>query len=132
MSEDSSAMATLRRIARPMRLKTGAGSLGESPAVGTVLTELNRRIAMAQAAISTSEREQGAREIDYEFWEMRRVTVFKPADGEFVIANASVGSCGLCGRPITGMGGQPNMICLSCGDQLLRGNLRTCVKWEEP
>ena len=126
------ARIALRRIARPVRLKAGVGGVGESPTVDTVLTELNRRIGLAQEALSAPEQGPEDRPIDYEFWELRRVTVYKPADGEFVIANASVGQCGLCGRPVTGMGGSPNMICLSCGDELLRGSLRTCVKWDKP
>ena len=124
MTENTAAMVALRRIARPVQLRTTPGGAGEPATVDTVLKELNRRIELAQEALSAPKEEATERPIDYEFYELRRVTIFKPAEGDFAIANASVGSCGLCGRVVTGMGGDPSMVCLSCGDELLRGNLR--------
>lgn len=40
------------------------------------------------------------------------------------LLNASVGVCGLCGKKLTGMGGQNNMVCEPCGDLLKNGQLR--------
>ena len=68
--------------------------------------------------------------IDTEYFRLEKVTIYKPTSDEFVIANASVGSCGLCGTMITGMDGGPDMVCLSCGEALMRGELKTCVKWD--
>jgi hypothetical protein len=57
----------------------------------------------------------------------------KPGDRGIEIANASVGSCGLCGQIICGMGGSPDMVCLPCGDAMQRVLLKTCViRTDEP
>ncbi len=68
--------------------------------------------------------------IEYQYYELKEITILKPKPGEFRLVNAAVGSCGLCSAIITGMGGSPHMICIKCGDLLQAGKLRGCVKYD--
>lgn len=64
-----------------------------------------------------------------EYYEL--VPVFPAPPDSFVIANASVGICCLCGRPVTGMGGSNNQICVPCAGVVMSGQARTAIVWED-
>lgn len=64
-----------------------------------------------------------------EYYEL--VPVYPPKPGEFVIANASVGTCGLCGGIATGMGGSDNQICVRCAEVVLNRKARGAIVWED-
>ncbi|TWG90369.1 hypothetical protein L598_000700001260 [Mesorhizobium sp. J18] len=59
------------------------------------------------------------------------VPVYPPDPGEFVIANASVGVCGLCGGIATGMGGSDNQICVRCAEVVIKGQARGAIVWDD-
>lgn len=64
------------------------------------------------------------REIELEYYLLEKIIIYKPKEGEFRLVNASCGFCRLCGKTITGMGGSSGMVCLSCGDELLQGEMK--------
>jgi len=57
--------------------------------------------------------------------------VYPPKPGEFMIANASVGHCGLCGHVTTGMGGSNNQICVPCAEVVMTKRAVGAIKWDE-
>lgn len=56
--------------------------------------------------------------------------IYPPKEGEFHIANASVGNCRLCGEVATGMGGSGADVCRRCGDVVISGRAVGAIKWE--
>lgn len=57
--------------------------------------------------------------------------VYPPEAGEFHIANASVGTCQLCGGIATGMGGSDKDICIKCAEVVMSGKARGAIVWGE-
>lgn len=57
--------------------------------------------------------------------------IYPPQPGEFRIANASVGTCQLCGEVATGMGGSNNDVCLRCAEVVIAGQARGAIKWDD-
>ncbi len=71
-------------------------------------------------------------EIEYEFYELTRITVTKPKPGEFRLVTAAFMFCATCGRPIASMGGPGDgYICIPCGDVIKAEQARGCIKWDE-
>lgn len=57
--------------------------------------------------------------------------IYEPEPGEFIIANASVGTCCTCGGIATGMGGSSGDVCLRCAEVLMRGQARGAIVWDD-
>jgi hypothetical protein len=57
--------------------------------------------------------------------------VYPPKSGEFAIANASIGTCQLCGGIATGMGGSNGDVCLRCAEVVMKGKARGEIVWDE-
>lgn len=64
-----------------------------------------------------------------EYYEI--VPVYPAPEGEFRIANASVGTCGLCGGMATGMGGSDRQLCVRCAEVVIKGQARGAIKWDD-
>lgn len=59
------------------------------------------------------------------------VPVYDLEEGDFMLVNASVGTCGLCGGNATGMGGSDDQLCTRCAEVVLAGKARGAIVWEE-
>jgi len=67
-------------------------------------------------------------EIDYSYYELRRVDVPKPSPDSF--ATAAVIHCLLCGKMISGMGGPGEAVCIECGDVVKSHRAVGAIKWD--
>lgn len=66
-----------------------------------------------------------------EYYELKKVTIEPPKEGEFRIVNASLLTCSLCGTMIDGMGGHSGAVCIKCAEVVLSGRMVGSIVWEE-
>jgi len=67
-----------------------------------------------------------------EYYELKRVTITPPEDGEFRLVTAAVIDCGLCGRMIDGMGGPGHgAVCVPCAEAVINGTAIGAIVWDK-
>lgn len=67
----------------------------------------------------------------HSYYKLERVDVPDVKPGEFRLVTAAVMPCQTCGRPIDGMGGPGEYVCIPCGDVIKSGQARGAIKWSE-